>query len=76
MNKQHSYTLNQNTQGSLKNSTPFIQALRLTKQFTTTGYGKNCAIIKQVSRQFKEEVLDDQIKKVDRIERKELFTNK
>ena len=78
MNKQHSYTLNQNTQGSLKNSTPFIQALRLTKQFTTTGYGRNCAIIKQkfLDRQYKEEVLDEQIKKVDRIERKELFTNK
>ena len=31
---------------------------------------------KFLDRQYKEEVLDDQVKKVDRIERKELFTCK
>ena len=45
---------------------------------TRTEFDKNCAIIKQkfLDRQYKEEVLDEQIKKVDRIERKELFTCK
>ena len=45
---------------------------------TSTEFDKNCAIIKQkfLDRQYKEEVLDEQIKKVDRIERKELFTCK
>ena len=45
---------------------------------TSTEFDKNCAIIKQkfLDRQYKEEVLDQQIKKVDRIERKELFTCK
>ena len=45
---------------------------------TTTEFDKNCAIIKQkfLDRQYKEEVLDEQIKKADRIERKELFTCK
>ena len=64
---------------SLKNSIRYSQALRLkTIYSTTTEYDKNCAIIKQklLARQCKEEVLDEQIMKVDRIERKELFTNK
>ena len=41
-------------------------------------FDKNCAIIKQkfLDRQYKGEVLDEQIKKVNRIERKELFTCK
>ena len=45
---------------------------------TSTEFDKNCAIIKQkfLDRQYKEEVLDEQIKKVDRTERKELFTCK
>ena len=64
---------------SLKNSIRYSQALRLkTIYSTTTEYDKNCAIIKQklLDRQYKGEVLDEQIMKVDRIERKELFTNK
>ena len=64
---------------SLKNSIRYSQALRLkTIYSTTTEYDKNCAIIKQklLDRQYKGEVLDEQIMKADRIERKELFTNK
>ena len=64
---------------SLKNSIPYSQALRLkTICSTSTEFDKNCAIIKQkfLDRQYKEEALDEQIKKVDRIERKELFTCK
>ena len=55
------------------------QALKLkTICSTSTEFDKNCAIIKQkfLDRQYKEEVLDEHIKKVDRIERKELFTFK
>ena len=58
---------------SLKNSIPYSQALRLkTICSKSTEFDKNCAIIKQkfLDRQYKEEVLDEQIKKVDRIERK------
>ena len=64
---------------SLKNSIPHNQALRLkTICSTSTEFDKNCSIIKQkfLHRQYKEEVLDEQIKKDDRIERKELFTCK
>ena len=64
---------------SLKSSIPYSQALRLkTICFTSIELDKNCAIIKQkfLDRQYKEEVLDEQIKKADRIERKELFTCK
>ena len=64
---------------SLKNSIPYSQASRLkTICSTTIEFDKNCAIIKQkfLDRQYKEEVLDEQIKKVNRIERKELFTCK
>ena len=64
---------------SLKNSIPYSLALRLkTICSTSTEFHKNCAIIKQkfIDRQYKEEVLDEQNKKVDRIERKELFTCK
>ena len=64
---------------SLKSSIPYRQALRLkTICYTSTDFDKNCAINKQkfVYRQYKEEVLDEQIKKVDRIERKEIFTCK
>ena len=45
---------------------------------TSIEFDKNGAIIKQkfLDRQYKEEVLDEQITKVDRIERKELFTCK
>ena len=45
---------------------------------TTTELDNNCAIIKQkfLDQQYKEEVLNEQIKKVDRIEEKELFTSK
>ena len=66
-------------QRSLKNNIPYSQALRLkTICSTSTEFDKNCAIIKQkfLDRQYKEEVLYEQIKKVDRIERKELFTCK
>ena len=64
---------------SLKNSIPYSQALRLkTICSAPTEFDKNCIIIKQkfLERQYKEEVLDEQIKKVDRIERKKLFANK
>ena len=64
---------------SLKRSIPYSQALRLkTICSTSTEFDKNCAIIKQkfLDRQYKEEVLDEQSKKADRIERKELFTCK
>ena len=64
---------------SLKSSIPYSQVMRLkTICSTSTEFDKNCAIIKQkfLDRQYKEEVLDEQIKKVDRIERKELFTCK
>ena len=64
---------------SLKSSIPCSQALRIkTICSTTSEFDKNCAIIKQkfLDRQYKEEVLDKQIKKVDRIERKKLFTSK
>ena len=64
---------------SLKSSIPYIQALRLkTICSTTTEFNNNCAIIKEkfLDRQYKEEVLDEQVKKVDRIERKELFISK
>ena len=64
---------------SLKSSIPYSQALRLkTIYSTSTELDKNCAIIKRkfLDRQYKEKVLDDQIKKVDRIERKALFTCK
>ena len=64
---------------SLKGSIPYSQALRLkTICSTSTELDKNCAIIKQkfLDRQYKEKVLDEQIKKVDRIERKQLFTCK
>ena len=58
---------------SLKNSNPYSQALRLkTICSTSTEFDKNCAIIKQkfLDRQYKEEVLDEHIKKVDRTEGK------
>ena len=61
---------------SLKSSIRYSQALRLTKKFSrSTEFDKNCAIIKQkfLDRQYKEGVLDEQIKIVDGIERKELF---
>ena len=64
---------------SLKRSIPYSQALKLkTVCSKSTEFDKNCAIIKQkfLDRQYKEEVLDEKIKKVDRIERKELFTCK
>ena len=63
----------------LKSSIPYSQVLRLkTICSTSTEFDKNCAAIKQkfLDRQYKEEVLDEQIKKVDRIEKKELFTCK
>ena len=64
---------------SLKSSIPCSQGLRLkTICSTSTEFDKNCAIIKQnfLDRKYKKEVLDKQIKKVDRIERKELLTCK
>ena len=64
----HSYTLR-----SLKSSIPYSQALRLkTICSTTTEFDKNCAIIIQtfLDQQCREEVLDEQIKKVNRIEKK------
>ena len=64
---------------SLKSSIPYSQALRLkTICSTSTEFDKNCAIIKQkfLHQQYKEEVLDEQIKTVGRIERKELFENR
>ena len=64
---------------SLNSSIPYSQALKLkTISSTSAEFVKNCAVIKQkfLDRQYKEEVLDKQIKKVDRIERKELFTCK
>ena len=64
---------------SLKSSIPYNQALRLKSICSTTKeFDKNCVIIKQkfLDRQYKEEVLDEQIRNVDRIERKELFARK
>ena len=64
---------------SLKSSTPYSQILRLKAiRSTSTSFDKNCAIIKLkfLDRQYNDEVLDEQIKKVDRIKRKELFTCK
>ena len=63
---------------SLKSSIPYSHASRLKTICSTTKDDKNCSIVKQkfVDRQYKEEVLDERIKKVDRIERKDLFTNK
>ena len=53
---------------SHKSSTPHSQVLRLkTIHSTSTKFDKNCAIIKQkfLDRQYKKEVLDEQVKKVD-----------
>ena len=64
---------------SLKGSIPYSQDLRLkTICSTSTEFDKNCPIIKQkfLDRRYKEEVLDEQIKKVDKLEIKELFTCK
>ena len=64
---------------SPKSSILYSQALRLkTICSASTEFHKNCSIIKQkfLDRQYKGEVLDEQIKKVDRTERKELFTCK
>ena len=64
---------------SLNNSTLCTQALILkTTHSTTTEYGKNCASTKQkfLESKCKKEVMHEQIKKVDRTEGKELFTNK
>ena len=64
---------------SLKSSIPYSQALRLkTICSTSTEFDKNCAFIKKkfLDRQYKEEVLDEQIKKVDKTERKRPFTCK
>ena len=63
----------------LKISIPYSQALRLkTVCSKITEYNKNCAIIKQkfLGKQYKGEVLDEQIRKVDITKIKELFTNK
>ena len=62
---------------SLKSNIPFSQALRLKTTFsTTTEFDKNCAIIKQkfLDQQYREEVIDEQIKIIDRIESKEQNT--
>ena len=65
---------------SLKSSIPYSRALMLkTICSITTESDKICGTIKQkynIDRQYKEEVLDEQIKKVDRIVRKELFISK
>ena len=64
---------------SLKSSILYSQALKVkTICSTTTEFDKNCAIIKRkfLDQQYKEQVLDEQIKKVDRTERKELFKSK
>ena len=64
---------------SLQNNIQYSQPLRLkTICSKTTEYDKNCDIIKQnfLQRQYREDALDEQIKKVDTTERKELFTNK
>ena len=66
-------------QRSAKNSIPYSQTLRpKTICSKNTQYDNNSAIVKQkfLDRQYKEEVLHKQIKKVGRIKRKELFTNK
>ena len=63
----------------LKSSIGYSEALRLkTICSTSTEFDKNCAAIKQkfLDRQYKEKVLDEQIKKADRTERKGLFTCK
>ena len=61
----------------LKSSIPYSETLTLKIICSTSiEFDKDCPIIKQklLYRQYKEEFLDQQIKKVDGIERKDLFT--
>ena len=58
---------------SVNNRAPYIQAFKLKIIYSTPAqYKKNCAVIKQefLVRRYKERVLDQQIKKVDRIKTK------
>ena len=64
---------------SLKRSIPYSQALRIkTICSTLTEYKKHCAILKQnfIERAYKENILKDQINKVDNIDRKDLLSKK
>ena len=64
---------------SLKISIPYIQALRIkTICSTFTKYKKHCAILKQnfIERGYKENILKDEINKVDNIDRKDLLRKK
>ena len=63
----------------LKSSIRYSQSLRLKAVWSkSTELDKKCPIIRQkfLDRQYKEDFLDEQIKKVDTIKRKELFTCK
>ena len=64
---------------SLKRSIPYSQALRIkTICSTLTEYKKHCAILKQNVRErgYKENILNDEIDKVDTIDRKDLLSKK
>ena len=64
---------------SLKRSIPYSQALRIkTICSTLTEYKKHCAILKQnfIERGHEENILNDEIDKVDNIDRKDLLSKK
>ena len=64
---------------SLKISTPYSQALRIkTIRSTLTKYKKCCAILKQkfIGRGYEENILKDEIDKVDNIDRQDLLRKK
>ena len=64
---------------SLKRSIPYSQALRIkTICSTLTEYKKRCSILKQnfIERECEENMLNDEIDKVDNIDRKDLLSKK
>ena len=64
---------------SLKRSIPYSQGLRFkTICSTLTEYKKHCAILKQnfIKRGYEEHILNDEIDKVDNIDRKDLLSKK
>ena len=77
---QHSYLqAHSDPPKSLKRSIPQSQALRIkTIHSTLTEYKKYCAILKQnfIERGYKEHILNDEIDKVDNIDRKDLLSKK
>ena len=64
---------------SLKKSIPYSQVLRIKIICSTlTEYKKHCAILKQnfIERGYQENILNDEIDKVDNIDRKDLLSKK